>query len=315
MRDELLTQLEDWHEEDEFQRIAEAIEEIPAEEQDYELISQLGRAYSNLERYEDAITQFLRIEEEGQEDPLWHYRIGLAYYYAERYDEAEQAFREADRLEPGDEDTLEFLEWIEQEREASAEPDLGEEEAEPAEQAVTAGAPSFRTYQPAAALDLEKDPLSFWNDDAPAAELYRSDTPSEELIASVEEELVFKLPESYVSMMKLHNGGAPRNRFYPVEAAPGQAIEITGILGIGREKKHSLCGSFGSRHIIEQGGYPEVGVVIGQGPSGHDCIMLDYRETGNDGEPAVIHVDRGHGYAVTKLAESFADFIDRWARG
>ncbi|MCZ4150363.1 cell wall assembly protein, partial [Escherichia coli] len=79
MKDELLEQLEAWHEQDEFEEIVDAITEIKKEERDYALVSHLGRALNNLERYEEAVEQFLSVAEEGQDDPLWHYRIGLAY--------------------------------------------------------------------------------------------------------------------------------------------------------------------------------------------------------------------------------------------
>lgn len=114
MREDLLEQLETWHEEDEFEQIVDAIADIPEEERDYELVSHLGRAMNNLERYEEAVEQFLTVAEEGQDDSLWHYRIGLAYYYLDRYEEALQAFEAADKLDPGDEDTLEFLDSIRQ---------------------------------------------------------------------------------------------------------------------------------------------------------------------------------------------------------
>ena len=47
--------------------------------------------------------------------------------------------------------------------------------------------------------------------------LYTSDPPSDELIASVEEELGYKLPASYIWLMKQHNGGIPVNTCYPTE--------------------------------------------------------------------------------------------------
>ncbi|WP_458462512.1 SMI1/KNR4 family protein [Paenibacillus sp.] len=77
--------------------------------------------------------------------------------------------------------------------------------------------------------------------------------PTDEQIASVEEQLVFKLPTSYIKMMKLHNGGVSRDRYFPItdaDVAEKGRIEISGMLGIGREKRHSLCGEAGSRcHI------------------------------------------------------------------
>lgn len=285
MSEELLEQLEEWHEEDEFEEIVDAISEIPEEDRDYVLISHLGRALNNLERYEEAVEQFLSIQEEGKDDPLWHYRIGLAYYYLERYEDARKAFEVADHLDPGDEDTLEFLEWIRNK---------------------TAPQPA---KEPNAVSYTDPDVLNFWDDGALEADQYVSAPPTDELIESVEEALVFKLPASYIQAMKLHNGGIPRNRKFPIGDGAQDYIEITGILGIGREKKKSLCGSLGSRYMIEHGGYPEIGVVICDCPSQSEVVMLDYRSSGNDGEPEVIHVDKNNDYKITLLAANFEAFV------
>lgn len=193
MREDLIEQLETWHEEDEFEEIVDAITEIPEEERDYELISHLGRALNNLERYEEAVEQFLLIEEEGREDALWHYRIGLAYYYLKRYEDARRAFEHADRLEPDDEDTLEFLDLIKKKEEK-------------------AKAAAARAARSTAARNVSA--ADFWDDSHPAAEQYTMASPTDGLIASVEEELVFKLPPHYVHMMKQHNGGIPRKRLF-----------------------------------------------------------------------------------------------------
>ena len=45
---DLLEQLEQWNENDEFSRCIEAIEAIPEKERGYKLTVFLGRAYSNL---------------------------------------------------------------------------------------------------------------------------------------------------------------------------------------------------------------------------------------------------------------------------
>lgn len=288
MSDELLAQLDTWHEEDEFQEIVDAITEIPEEERDYVLTSHLGRALNNLGQYEEGLEQFLTIAEEGEEDPLWHYRIGVSYYYLKQYEEALKAFTAADQLEPDDEDTLEFLGWIRRK--------LAKR---------TAKKPMNKPVKkPVMAFDFS----NFWDDSEYALEEYVSDPPTDEMVASVQEELVFKLPAFYVDMMRLHNGGIPINNRYP-NSETGESITISGILGIGREKNKSLCGASGSRFMIENGGYPEVGVVICDCPSENEVIMLDYREFGNDGEPEVIHVDRDNKYKITRLADNFETFI------
>lgn len=288
MSDELLEKLDAWHEEDEFQEIVDAITEIPEEERDYVLTSHLGRALNNLGQYEEALEQYLSIEEEGEGDPLWHYRIGVSYYYLKRYDEALKAFTIADQLEPDDEDTLEFLGWIKRKLAKKA---VKKPVNKPAKKPVVA-----------------IDTTNFWDDSEYAFSEYISEPPTAALIASVEEELVFKLPKYYVEMMKLHNGGIPHNNRFPVPGTE-EFITISGILGIGRDKNKSLCGASGSRTVIENGRYPEVGVVICDCPSENEVIMLDYREFGNDGEPEVIHVDRDNKYKITRLADNFESFI------
>ncbi|MEK3918106.1 SMI1/KNR4 family protein [Paenibacillus sp. FSL K6-2393] len=300
MRDDLLVQLQEWHEEDEFQEIVDAIQAIPVEERDYELVNHLGRALNNLEQYEEAVEQFLTVANEGTGDPLWHYRIGLAYYYLEQYAHALQAFERADELDPGDEDTLEFLEWI---RSKTAE--------ESVEKLVNT-VPSVSEISTAPVSVGHLEPMGFWNDSAEAVDQYVLAPPTDEQVESVEEQLVFKLPTSYINMMKLHNGGVPHYRYFPVsqaEAAKKVRVEVAGILGIGREKAHSLGGEAGSRFIIEQGGYPEIGVVICECPSDSEVVMLDYRESGNAGEPEVVHVDKKESYKITWLAPNFETFI------
>lgn len=114
-------------------------------------------------------------------------------------------------------------------------------------------------------------------------------------------------------MMKQHNGGIPRNTCFPVNEPTSWSedhVAISGIAGIGRDKLYSLCGELGSRFMIEEWGYPDIGVVFGDCPSaGHDVIMLDYRHCGPEGEPEVIHVDQESNYEITFLAPDFETFI------
>ncbi|WP_059050294.1 SMI1/KNR4 family protein [Paenibacillus senegalimassiliensis] len=312
MRDELLQQLEAWHEADDYEQIVQAVTDIPSGERDYVLVSHLGRALNNLERYEEAVEQFLTVVHEGAQDALWHYRLGLAYYYLEKYDKARQAFQAADRLEPGDEDTLEFLRWIEEKEAEAAE--AGENQAaglDKAQEVMGSDVESGTQGNSASVLstyEASLDSSGFWDDANPAAEKYVSTPAADELVVSLEEELVFRLPASYVSLMKTHNGGIPRRRYYPVTDVPASKIEILGILGIGRDKPHSLGGAAGSRATIERDGYPEFGVVLCDTPSDTGVVMLDYREFGNDGEPEVVYVEKA-SKQVTRLAASFADFI------
>lgn len=157
------------------------------------------------------------------------------------------------------------------------------------------------------------DFTSFWNDSQYAHRAYINEIPSDELIASVEQELGYKLPSSYIWLMKQHNGGIPVNTCFPTDTPTCWAdnhVAITGILGIGREKDYTLCGGLGSQFMIDEWEYPAIGVAICDCPSaGHDMIFLDYRECGSQGEPKVVHIDQENDYEITPLADSFEDFI------
>ncbi|WP_375103910.1 SMI1/KNR4 family protein [Paenibacillus sp. RS8] len=302
MDKERIAQLAQWHEDDEHQKIVDTLMEISPEDRDYEAISSLARAYNNLGHYEEALEQFAMIAEQGQDDPLWHFRVGYSYYYLNRYEEAVRVLGIANDLDPDNENTAMLLNFSQRK--------LRKEQLAAARRVIKDSHNDSRT----AATPFEgMDFTEFWDDSDYAIREYVSDPPTDELIASVEEELGYKLPASYIRLMKQHNGGVPYNTCYPTEDATSWAedhIAITGIMGIGREKSYSICGDLGSPFMIEEWGYPDIGVVICDCPSaGHDVVMLDYRNCGRDGEPEVIHVDQEDDYEITFLAQDFETFI------
>lgn len=152
---------------------------------------------------------------------------------------------------------------------------------------------------------------NFWDDSEYALTSYVEAFPEDALIASIEQELGYKLPASYIELMKLHNGGIPRNDCFPTSEGTSWAedhIAITGIMGIGRIKTYSIGQA--SRFMIEEWGYPDHGVYICDCPSaGHDMVLLDYSQCGPAGEPEVVHVDQENDYKKTFLAKDFETFI------
>lgn len=157
------------------------------------------------------------------------------------------------------------------------------------------------------------DFTGFWDDCDYALKAYVCDPPTDQLIAEIEQELGYKLPASYIWLMKQHNGGIPANTCFPTGTPTSWAedhVAISGIFGIGRDKNFSLCGGLGSQFMIDEWEYPAIGVAICTCPSaGHDMIFLDYRGCGPQGEPAVVHIDQESDYQITPLADSFEDFI------
>ena len=147
-------------------------------------------------------------------------------------------------------------------------------------------------------MDLE----NFWDESSDKCE-----PPTDALIHSVETELGYKLPESYIFLMKHRNGGKPKNHCFVTKDL--DTLYISHILSIGRED-YSLCGKFGSRFMINEWGYPDTGVTICHSASvGHNIFFLDYSQCGRHGEPRVVYIEQEANYRTTVLADSFEEFI------
>jgi hypothetical protein len=157
------------------------------------------------------------------------------------------------------------------------------------------------------------DFTDFWDDCDYSKEQYVEEYPNDDLIKSIEQELGYKFPASYIELMKLHNGGETKRNSYPTDENTSWAndhVKIAGIMGIGRTKTYSVCGSLGSRFMIDEWGYPNTGIYICHCPSGgHDMIMLDYSKCGKEGEPEVVHIDEEMDFKKTFLAKNFETFI------
>ena len=306
-------QLEQWNAEDEYTRCIQALNAIPENWRNYRTAYALARALENYAIIGDhdegtlkskgdkallrAIEVLESVREEGQDKAEWNMRMAYGYQYL--YGQEAKAIPYAQRwaeLDPEDEDAPAVI------RECKAEIRKRQRSRKKKAKFVPGDTP-FEGF----------DLTNFWDDNWYALKEYVSDPPSDELIASVEEELGYKLPAAYIWLMKQHNGGIPMNTCYPCDEPTCWAddhVAITGIFGIGREKNCSLCGEMGSQFMIDEWEYPAIGVAICDCPSaGHDMIFLDYRACGPQGEPAVVHVDQENDYKITHLADSFEEFI------
>ncbi len=158
------------------------------------------------------------------------------------------------------------------------------------------------------------DPDDFWEDSDFARKEYIDVPLTDEVLAAVERELGYTLPQAYVALSRQQNGGYPKRMHHRIgESTSGEDdyVGINGIHSIGFDKNYSLCGPFGSRFWIEEWGYPDIGVYFADCPSGgHDMLCLDYRDCGRDGEPRVVHIDQESDYRITHVADNFAAFVE-----
>lgn len=129
-----------------------------------------------------------------------------------------------------------------------------------------------------------------------------------EVVGKAEESLGYKLPKSYINLLKSKNGGTPKKRCYSVKTGDDYHVEINSIYGVGGSK--GIDSKMGSKYLIKEWDYPDKGIVIGSGISGGIVIMLDYSKGGISVEPEVIYVDVDSKTKSVLLASSFEEFID-----
>ena len=156
----------------------------------------------------------------------------------------------------------------------------------------------------------------FWDDHEYSLANYVEPAPSDELIAEIEAELGYRLPDAFVEFARMpgsRNGGGVDRPCSVLDHGDPNMMEIatiSGIYAIGRTARYSLLGEIGGTFMMDEWGYPPIGVYFADTPSaGHEMLAFDYRECGPEGEPTVVHVDQEGDYRVTLVAPDFATFI------
>lgn len=136
-----------------------------------------------------------------------------------------------------------------------------------------------------------------------------------EMIEAAERHLGVILPRAYLDVLQIQNGGVPMRRCcftdFPTSWNEDH-FAIAAIRGIGGERGIDAPIG-GSRYMIREWDYPDIGVVAFRTPSGgHDAVMLDYANADRPDAPKVVYLDEDR--AVKPVADSFEAFIDRLVR-
>ena len=301
--------LESLFNEGEYDRIIEIVEAMPESERDCEVAASLGMAwygrsylYPNAAHMrQKALDCILAAREEGENNAYWNYALGYVQYIfypdlaAKHYQRAKDLGFDVSEssIKSREEQAARYVAYARR-REESVDGS-----------SINGG----NSGEPFAGFDF----TGFWRDSEYVRDNYVFDPPSDEVIAEVESALGYKLPASYIWLMKRQNGGAPAKSFHPSEEPTSWSDDgatITGIYAIGFERDYTLCGKLGSRFRIEGWCYPDIGVYFGYTETaGHDMIALDYRHCGPEGEPEVVHVGEDDHFKITWLAKDFESFI------
>lgn len=155
----------------------------------------------------------------------------------------------------------------------------------------------------------------FWKKDGISSDSFRGASLTDAQIQHVEAEFGYKLPKSYVELLRSQNGGTTDFVVYPTTVETSWAedhIAINAVMGLDPKKAYSLLGMYGNNLWVKEFGYPNIGLYVCDCPSaGHDMIALDYTNCGKDGEPEVVHIDQEWDFKKTVLAKDFETFIRR----
>jgi tetratricopeptide (TPR) repeat protein len=108
-RETMLSNIHEWHDNDEHEKILEEIDKIPREFWDYEITCLYARALNNIEQYEEALNLLLNVKTLGKNDALWNFRTGYSLYFLEREEEASKYLQKAIDLGDDTEDTGRLL--------------------------------------------------------------------------------------------------------------------------------------------------------------------------------------------------------------
>ena len=127
---------------------------------------------------------------------------------------------------------------------------------------------------------------------------------TEEMIKRAEDTIGYKLPKSYLELLRFQNGGAILD----------DDCWLTVIYGIGEEADafNGLEEMF--ENWMNEWEYPNIGIPFGETQTaGHDLYFMDCRDLDADGEPSIVHVENEGGpedIKITKVADNFADFLE-----
>ena len=124
---------------------------------------------------------------------------------------------------------------------------------------------------------------------------------TEEALKATEQAIGWKLPPSYLALLKILNGG----RIHSDRFAD---YWLTGIYGISAEG--GLTEWFDN--WINEWEYPNIGIPFGETESaGHDMYFMDLTHTDENGEPRIVLIDNECDNSIKAVAANFEEFLTK----
>lgn len=154
------------------------------------------------------------------------------------------------------------------------------------------------------------DVSNFWVKSDYADKEYVCPPFDDDTIEEIQEDLGYKLPLTYIELMRTQNGGIPNRTSHKTKpdcSSANHHVAIHAIFGIDTIRFNSI-GYSQFWHV--EWGYPLIGIYFADCPSaGHDMVCMDYRGCGPSGEPSIVHISQIGGFIISHLADDFESFI------
>ena len=92
---------------------------------------------------------------------------------------------------------------------------------------------------------------NFWKESDYINEVCTGEDLTDEMVRKAEERLGYKLPESYIALMKTRNGGKPLKTVW-FDEKNRYRVDVEEIFSISEDKKDSLFGTYGNEFWYEE---------------------------------------------------------------
>jgi predicted DNA-binding WGR domain protein len=115
-------------------------------------------------------------------------------------------------------------------------------------------------------------------------------------IKEAEDELGFKIPESYLKLLRIKNGD---ETWRPIGT---HLLEMTGFSSL-----EGLVENTYDALWANDAPYPDIGIFFADTESGHEKLVLNYKDIVVEGEPSVWHLDEEseNGFMIAKTFDEF----------
>ena len=125
---------------------------------------------------------------------------------------------------------------------------------------------------------------------------------SDEELKETEKAIGWKLPQSYIELLKIQNGGMINyNEF--------EESWLSSIYGISSDM-NGLAAMYDN--WINEWEYPNIGIPFGETQSaGHDMYFMDFGTVDENGEPRIVLIDNEMDNSIAVVADNLEEFLTK----